>query len=186
MGFQANVDGLQMVDADTFYVSFSNTTRTVTGVGTVEDVDVVLYDNGVWSLYFDGSAQGLAAGTGADLDAISVSGGILYFSTLGNVNVGGLGAADDADIYSWDGASFARVFDASANSLPNNADIDGLTVKGGTFYMSFLATSTNVTGFKAVADTEVVSFTGGVWADYFSGPGLTPGSGQDLDAIHVP
>ncbi len=186
MGFQANIDGMHLVDADTFYVSFGNTSLDVPGIGAVQDEDVVLYDAGTWTLYFDGTAQGLTSGN-HDIDAISILGTTLYFSTLGNAAVPGVGGtADDADIYSWNGTSFARVFDASANGLPGNADIDGLTVKGGTYYMSFLATTTDVAGFRAVADTEVVSFTGGVWSDYFSGPGLTPGSGQDLDAVHVP
>ena len=40
-------------------------------VGAVQDEDVVLYDAGTWSLYFDGTGQGLTAG-GHDLDAINV------------------------------------------------------------------------------------------------------------------
>ena len=44
---------------------------------------------------------------------------LLYFSTLGDVNVGGLGSADDADVYAWfGGTTYSRVFDASANGVP--------------------------------------------------------------------
>jgi hypothetical protein len=186
MGFQANIDGLQMVDADTFYVSFSNTTRTVPGIGTVEDEDVLLYDAGVWSVYFDGTANGLT-NNGHDIDAFSIEGGTLYFSTVGNANVGGLGSADDGDIYSWNGASFARVFDASAAGLANNADIDGLTVKGGVYYVSFNRDAgTSVPGLGTVQDEAVVTFDGVNWALYFAGPGLDATDGQDLDAVDVP
>ncbi|MGB5455083.1 MAG: Ig-like domain-containing protein, partial [Gammaproteobacteria bacterium] len=137
-GFSGNIDALYVVDADTFYVSFANNGGVTNGGLTLQDEDIGLYDAGTWTLYYDGSATGLGGtGTGYDIDAISIAGGVLYFSTVGNVNVGGLGAGDDADIYSHDGTAYARVFDASANGLPGNADIDGLTVQGTTYYMSF-------------------------------------------------
>ena len=42
-----------------------------------------------------------------DLDAISVVGGSLYFSTIGNVEPPGVsGKPDDADLYLWDGTRF--------------------------------------------------------------------------------
>jgi VCBS repeat-containing protein len=187
MGFQANIDGLQMVDGDTFYVSFSNDElTTVPGIAAVQDEDVLLYDAGTWSLYFDGTAQGLTTAD-HDIDAISVFGGMLYFSTLGNANVGGLGAADDADIYGWNGSAFSRVLDASGVGLPNVADVDGLTVKGTTFYMSFNRNAgTNVPGVGTVQDEAVVSYNGSTWSMYFSGPGLDGDDGQDIDAVHVP
>jgi VCBS repeat-containing protein len=187
MGFQANIDGLQMVDADTFYVSFANTElTTVPGIAAVQDEDVLFYDAGTWSLYFDGTAQGLTT-NGHDIDAISVVDGTLYFSTVGNSDVGGLGSADDGDIYSWDGSSFSRVFDASVVGLPGVADIDGLTVKGTTFYMSFNRDAgTSVPGIGTVEDEAVVSYDGSTWSLYFSGPGLDADDGQDIDAVHVP
>ncbi len=88
MGFNANVDALDVVDEDTFYLSFANTTRTVSigGVPTVvQDEDVLLYDGGTWSVYFDGAALRSDATNGQDIDAISIDGGRLYFSRpLGN------------------------------------------------------------------------------------------------------
>ena len=139
----ANVDGLVMIDANHFYLSFSGTTTTITGFGTVEDEDVVEYNNGVWSGYFDGTAQGLTANA-QDLDAINMVGNTLYFSTVGsgtNATVPGVASPyDDADIYAWDGASFSRVFDASAAGLAGNADVDGLAwIDADHFYMSFNA-----------------------------------------------
>ncbi|MGB5603926.1 MAG: Ig-like domain-containing protein [Gammaproteobacteria bacterium] len=186
-GFSGNIDALYVVDADTFYVSFANNGGVTNGGLTLQDEDIGLYDAGTWTLYYDGSATGLGGtGTGYDIDAISIAGGVLYFSTVGNVNVGGLGAGDDADIYSHDGTAYARVFDASANGLPGNADIDGLTVQGTTYYMSFNRNGgTAVPGLGSVSDEAVVSFNGANWAVYFSGPGLTT-NGHDVDAVHVP
>ena len=69
---------------------------------------------------------------------------LLYLSTVGDVSVGGLGAADDADIYAWfGGTTYTRVFDASANGVPAAADVDALVVEDSdTLYVSFLATTT--------------------------------------------
>lgn len=194
MGFNANVDALHMVDADTFYISFLNTSVNVPGIGAVQDEDVVLYDAGTWSLYFDGATCGLNANGGQDIDAISIEGGTLYFSTAGGGNsnpVGGVaGPYDNADVYTYSGGgpnTCGRALDGSAVGLPGNANIDGLTVQGGTYYMSFNRDAgTNVPGLGSVADTAVVSYSGGPWAVYFSGPDLTGGTGQDLDAVHVP
>ena len=185
-GFSGNIDALYVVDADTFYVSFANDNGVTNGGLTLQDEDIGLYDAGTWTLYFDGSASGLGGtGNGYDIDAISIVGTTLYFSTLGTGNVGGLGAADDADIYSYNGTAYARVFDASASGLPGNADIDGLTVQGTTYYMSFNRNGgTNVPGLGSVSDEAVVSFNG-AFSLYFSGPGLTT-NGHDVDAVHVP
>ena len=68
-----NIDGLTVVDDDTFYISFELDAGTfVPGLGTVEDESVVMYDAGAWSMYFDGTAQGLGASDAQDLDAIDV------------------------------------------------------------------------------------------------------------------
>jgi hypothetical protein len=66
----ANVDGLVFVDATHFYMSFVDDIN-VPGLGTVQDEDVVYYNSGVWSTYFDGTAAGLTDG-GRDVDAFSI------------------------------------------------------------------------------------------------------------------
>lgn len=59
-----NVDGFVRVDATHFYVSYGSDTS-VPVIGTVQDEDIMYYNAGVWSVYFDGTAVGL---TGGDLD----------------------------------------------------------------------------------------------------------------------
>jgi hypothetical protein len=111
----------------------------------------------------------------------------LYFSTAGNFAVPGVGAPfDDADIYSWDGTNFARVFDGSAAGLPGNADIDALlVVDADTFYMSFLANAT-LPGIGTVADEDIVLYDAGSWSLYFDGSdvGLTT-TAEDIDAFEI-
>ncbi|MEO8557109.1 MAG: hypothetical protein ABI474_10590, partial [Actinomycetota bacterium] len=67
----ANVDGFVRVDATHFYLSFSATTTTVPVLGAVQDEDVIYYNNGTWSVYFDGTAKGLTSNN-LDVDAFDV------------------------------------------------------------------------------------------------------------------
>lgn len=182
----ANVDGLVILGS-TYYVSFYENV-TIGGVA-YQDEDIAAYDaaTGNWSLYFDGTAHGLTGG-GHDLDAIDISGGVLYFSTAGNANPPGVaGSADDADIYSWNGVSFARVLDATAVGVPGGANVDGLTVKGGVYLLSF--TGDYTIGGVLCHDEDICAYNPatGAWSLYFDGtaPGLTAGN-ADIDAIHVP
>jgi hypothetical protein len=181
----ADVDGMVIIDATHFYLSFSTDT-TLPVLGTVQDEDVIYYNNGAWSVYFDGTGLGLTAGN-QDLDAIDIIGGTLYFSTLGNTNPPGLGGtADDADIYSWNGTSFARVWDASAAGLAGTADVDGLSfVDAAHFYLSF-NTTTALAGLGTVQGEDVVYYDNGTWSVYFDGTsqGLTTPQ-QQVDAIDV-
>ncbi len=181
----ANVDGLELSDPTHFLVSFT-TDVTVPRLGVVQDEDVVRFDSGAWSVFFDGTARGLTA-SGLDLDAIAVEGSTLFFSTAGSVNPPGVkGTADDADIYSWDGRTFTRIWDASAASLPSSANVDGFARVDAThFYMSF-ATDVRLPGLGLVQDEDVVLSSAGAWSVYFDGTahGLTASS-LDIDAFDV-
>ncbi len=131
----ANLDALSWVRPGLFYVSFANTSVTVPGFGAALDEQVLKYEDGAWSLYFDGATCGLNVDGNGDIDAIAVAGDALYFSTLGNLSVSGLGAADDGDVYTWaqGAANCTRVLDASALGLLAHADIDGLDLQEGRF-----------------------------------------------------
>lgn len=190
-----NVDGLAVVDATHYYASFSDTSVTLPGLGTVQDEDVVYYDNGTWSVFFDGTAHGLTTGNfftanNYDVDAISVKNNVLYFSTVGDVNPPGVGGtADDADVYSWNGSTYARVFDASTHGVPSSADVDGMVFDSPTHaWFSFVAdvTITGAGGLTA-QDEDVLEYTNGTWSVWFDGTahGLTS-NGLDVDAFSIP
>lgn len=184
----ANVDGYSRVDATHFYLSFTRQVH-VPGIGNVQDEDVVYYSAGTWSLWFDGSAHGLGRDDDLGLDAISIVGTTLYFSTVGNTKPPGVGgAADDADLYRWNGTSYARVWDASAKGFARSANVDGVDFTDAThFYLSFSGGATTVPGFGPVRDADVVRNNGGGWSVYFDGSahGLTARS-QGVDAFDVP
>jgi len=178
----ANVDGFSGVAGD-FYMSFTSDV-TLPGAGTVQKEDVVHFSGGTWTLFFDGSANGLTS----NIDAISIDGPTLYFSTGDSTlptGVGGMG--DDADIYSWDGSVFARVFDATALGWSSN-NVDGFVYVSPTeFYLSYSPTSTTVAGLGTVQDEDVIHYNAGVWSVYFDGTskGLTS-TAQDVDAFNIP
>lgn len=182
----ANVDGFDRIDSTHYYFSFVADT-VVPGLGTVQDEDIVYYDNGVWSVYFDGTAQGLTAAA-HDIDTFKIVGGILYFSTVGNTNPPGVaGTADDSDIYAWDGMSFSRVVDVTALGLPATANVDGLFFVDAThFYVSFVDNAT-VPGPGSVQDEDIVYFNNTVWTLYFDGTaqGLTAAN-HDIDEFDLP
>jgi hypothetical protein len=180
----ANVDGFDRVDDTHYYMSFSGNV-TLPGAGIVQDEDVVYNDTGTWSVYFDGTSHGLGS---TNIDAISIVGGTLYFSTSDTTlpsGVGGVG--DDADIYSWDGSAYARVFDATAQGWSSN-NVDGFTYIDAThFYLSYSNTGTSVAGLGTVQDEDVVYFNAGDWSVYFDGTvnGLATTS-LDVDAFDLP
>ncbi|MCB0908833.1 MAG: multicopper oxidase domain-containing protein [Nocardioidaceae bacterium] len=186
----ANVDGYSRVDATHFYVSLSPNNTFVPGVGTVQDEDVLFYNGDHWEMFFNGTAHGLT-GNNRDIDAINVSDvGTLFFSTRGNTNPPGLGgAADDADIYRWNGGnSYSRVFNANVVGLPAAANVDGVVWVDPThLYLSFTATNTATPGLGNVQDEDVVYRNGSTWSVYFDGTahGLTSNN-LDIDAFDLP
>jgi hypothetical protein len=193
----ANVDGFSRVDATHFYVSFAGNNNAVPGVtvsGGVDDEDVVRWNGDHWEMFFDGSAHGLG---GTDLDAIDVVGSTLYFSTDDTDVPPGISdgaGGSNADVYSWDGTSFARVVDTSASpyDIPDGANVDGLVWRGGIVYLSFSG-DTTLGGVGAVQDEDVVRWTPGTdpstgsWSTYVDGTaaGLTSNS-TDVDAFDIP
>ena len=189
----ANVDGFDRVSATQFYMSFDGNV-TVPGIaGTVADEDIVFFDGTVWSLYFDGSVNGLTGGSATDIDAISIVGaggpGNIYFSTDNTaVPPGAGGTGDDADIYRWNGgSSYTRMVDASVVGW-STADVDGLVWVDATHvYLSYSA-DTTVPGTGAVQDEDVVRNNGGTWSVYFDGTavGLGTSGNLDIDAFDLP
>lgn len=72
----ANVDGLKFVDTTHFYLSFDGNETLTNASGTtldVQDEDVVYYNNGTWSVYFDGTAAPKSlTNANHDIDAFDI------------------------------------------------------------------------------------------------------------------
>ena len=194
LSFAAKVDGLDDSTDDGLCLSFSTTTTTLPGLGDVQNIDVACEQDGVWSLYFDGSAHGLTNSSTYNLNAISLNAGVLYFTTGGPATIPGVaGPYGDVDIYSWGGVSFARVFDGSSVGLANNSRIDGLKyVDSDTFYLSFGRDDsyggTVLPDGTVAYDEDVVLYEVGSWSIHFDGTeqGFDPAlNGQDINALDI-
>ncbi len=191
----ANVDGFTRVDATHFYVSFSNPSVVVTGLGTVTPREVIYRDGSTWRRFFNGANAGIPAT--ANVDAIDVVGAwpnpTLYVSVSTSAVPGGAatgGTGSPSDVYRWDGTThWTRVVDASAIGLPDAANTDGFVWLGADDWaFSFAANTTRVPGIAAlVPDEDVVRRTAGVWSTYFDGSthGLG-GANVDVDAFDLP
>jgi hypothetical protein len=162
----------------------------------VQDEDVVYWNGSAWSVYFDGTAHGLASNA-LDVNAISVRNGNLFFATFGSANPPGVtGTPDDADLYRWNGTAYARVFDASVHGIPAKARVDGaVRIDAKHYYLSF-STNTSLRGFGSVQDEDIVALqTTGTgtqagndkWTTWFNGTahGLTTAS-LNIDAFSLP
>ena len=126
----------------------------------------------------------------------------LYFSTVGNTNPPGVtGTADDADVIRWGGPTpgtgtgYSRYWDmrggAGGNSVPANANVDGLQVISSTkFCVSFNNGSITITGLGTVRDKDIVCYDSSQpaasrWSLKFNGTarGLTSNQ-YGIDGFH--
>jgi hypothetical protein len=115
----------------------------VPGVVDGNDSDVLRFSgtfgsttSGTWSLYFDGSDVGLAT-SNDDLDAVSLDGTAMLFSTSGSYVAAG-GSGDDEDVSRFEGSfgdstsgTASLVLDGSSIGLSGTDDIDGLSYGAG-------------------------------------------------------
>jgi len=197
----ANIDALHVVDADTFYMSFSGTVNPPGPLGNVRDEDIVLYDAGVWSLFFDGSDVGLAnGGNDEDVDAFDIlPDGSVVISTRGPGNLPGIGAIRDEDLLRCEGTfgpttscTWSRYFDGSdVGMAQRDEDIDGASVSDGNIYLTTTG-DFNVPGltgkrsdvFVCNAPTTGPATACTSFSMYFDGSVL--GVTNNLDAIDIP
>lgn len=113
---------------------------------------------------------------------------LLYFSTAINATVPGVASPyDDADIYSWNGSTFARLFDASAVGIASAADVDAVAVSGNLIYMSFRdPVSVPVLGTIEDMDIVVYNTSTASWTMYFDGSDVDlTTANEDVDSFEL-
>jgi hypothetical protein len=197
----SDVDALKVIDADTFYLSFV-AGWTVPGVGGIADEDIVLFNAGTWSLFFDGSDVGLGNNGGEDVDAFEIlSDGSVVVSVIGaptaTPDVPGITGEADEDLLRCTGTfgsatscTWSMYFEGSDVGLSTNdgEDVDAADVSGSNVLLSTLG-SFGVSGLSG-ADEDVFVCNGGTrgsattcgsFALFFDGSafGLT----DDIDAL---
>lgn len=196
----ADVDAMLVVDSDTFYLSFTADGVPVPGVGPVRDEDVVLYDAGSWSLFFDGSDVGLKVG-GEDVDAFEIlpDGSVLISPVESAVVPGLVGFQFDEDLLRCTGTfgpntscTWSMFFEGSdINLTANSEDLDGVAASGGDIYLSTYGPFTipGLTGSGDDVFTCNAATTGPVTdcasvSLFFDGSGN--GLSDNVDAFDVP
>jgi hypothetical protein len=140
----ADVDALEILGPGNFLLSFNRDAGTAVpdGVGVVDDSDIVEFDNGTFSLYFDGSDVGLTTNA-EDVDAVELlATGELAVSTDGDPVVPGVSnpTPKDEDLLRFTptglgattAGSWALWFDGSDVGLAQNGeDTDGAALSPG-------------------------------------------------------
>jgi len=171
-------------------------------LSTVQDEDIVLYDAGVWSLYFDGSDVGLGDGANnEDVDAFEIMpNGRPVISVRGQGNVPGFGTFNDEDLMRCEGTfgptttcTWKMHLDGSDVGLAaESEDVDGVSVSGGNIYLSTQGDFSTGGGnagqgvdvFACVAPTLGTNSACSSFSLFFDGSanGIT----NNLDAIDLP
>ena len=165
------VDPGPTCDPQSYDVYFSpKAAKTVNGLA-MADEDVIRYDGSTceFSMAFDGTAAGLAAS--ANIDALALKDGDIYFSLLAAGNVPGIaGKVDDSDVVKYSGSAFSLYFDGSAYGLTTNAeDIDAIAFdQTGKLLVSTLG-GYAVPGVPKGGDEDLLRFDAGAWELRFDG-----------------
>jgi hypothetical protein len=189
----------------TIWMSFAGATA-VPGLGTVQNEDIVAYDDGAgtWSWVFDGSDVGLGS-LAIDGVARLASGDILLSFTVSASIPGMTGGpsgttADDSDIVrfvptslgSTTAGSFVFYFDGSDVGLTSDGeDVDAISLNSSGQLVISTEGAFSVTGVSGQDEdlltfnaTSLGSVTSGSFAMYFDGSdvGLSTTTDEDVDA----
>jgi hypothetical protein len=135
-----------------------------------------------------GSVSKILLGTlpvASDLSAYHALGGGEFLLAVGTAVVlpGGV-AAQAGDIVRYDGVSYSIEFDASAQSVPDGARADALTMSTeGNLVLSFDTTVT--LGGSTYFDEDLVEFDGLSFSSFFDGSAVGLDIALDVDGAHV-
>jgi hypothetical protein len=192
-------------------MSFSRDQGTsVPTLGTVQDEDIVIYDAGAWSMYFDGSDVGLTTND-EDVDAFEIlPDASVLISTFGTPTPTGSGTPisptpADEDLLRCVGSfgaatscTWTMYFEGSDIGLTaNSEDVDGVAVSSTSIYFTTLGAFTTTTPAVPpawsggmddvwVCDSATTGSASACnsYATYFDGSanGIT----DNLDAIDLP
>lgn len=156
--------------ADAVYVS-TETAGSVAGVPSFDSKDILAYNSGTWSLFFDGSAAGLVAKHNINATHINAAND-LYLSFFQNkIKTVGVGNVLGTDILHYDGSDFELYFDGSDVGLNVVAQekIDGLHILDG-----------SVSPIEEGCDAYLLISTFGVGKVPAYGGGMISFSGEDI------
>jgi hypothetical protein len=178
----SDLDGYHLLGNGDQLLSFDVTVDLPGGV-TADPEDVVLYDGGSYSVFFDGSLAGVPSG--ADVDSITSEIPDLVISFDTTVELGA-NIYDDEDLVRYTGGVFSLLFDGSAHGLAPSVDLDGAHVlpTNGHLVLSF-DTSGTVGGLN-FDDEDALEYDGNAWEILYDGSAEHAGwVAGDINALNV-
>lgn len=129
---EVNLDAVHVISPTEFLFSLEED-AVLPGVGLVADEDVIRFSGGTFSLELDGSAIGLPPEV--DIDAVAILPNaipITYILSIDGANEIAGTLYDDADLIAYSMGSFSKFFDAAANGIPPEVNINALAILGKT------------------------------------------------------
>ena len=176
------IDALSRMDGGDWL--FSVETPADLGGTTFEPRDVVRYDGSVYSIFFDGSAEGVPPSSNVDalFQAPPDDTRDLILSFDVPTTIGG-NTFEPADLVRFSGGAFSLFFDASATSppVPSSSNVIGADVRGALTVLSFdVATSLGGSTYPRGA---LVSWNGVAFATFYNDPSWPASSHADALAF---
>jgi len=150
------------------------------------DEDLIQFNGSNFSLWWDGSLNGLPAQ--ANLDAvyiISVSPQVFLFSLEENATLPGVGLVADEDVIRFSDGTFSIEIDGSSIGIPESANIDGIGKRHYTQNYVFSLDGATTLGGKLYDDADVVEYTGSGFEMYFSSSVAGLPSQININAIEL-
>lgn len=154
---------------------------TVVLSGTITSDEDVVSDTGIGTVVFEDLG---ALPPPVEVDAYHrFSNGQQQFSIDVTAALPGGLTVEPADVVRFDGSAYSLVFDASAEGLPEGANVDAITASSG-LVLSFDTTLALAGGITA-ADEDLVRFTGAVFQVVFDGSAAGVPERLDVDGASI-
>ena len=172
VGVTNNTDAFSIMDDGSIIMSFSNSTTSVPGVGTVEDRDLVRFiptslgatTSGSFELYFDGSDVGLTS-TSQDIDAVDVlPDGSLIVSVLGSTSV--VSGTADEDLLRFTPTSLGANTSGSWSAYFDGSDVGLSTSSSEDVYGTWVDTNGDI--YLTTLGSFAVTGVSGSGSDIFT------------------
>lgn len=129
-GVSAGIPEGSAIDAATVLcdgsIVFSLDITVELGGTTYEDRDLIMYSASTFSMYFDGSLNGIPDGVNLDGVYVNTSGDI-FFSLDIPTELSSLELAE-SDIVKWDQSIFSLYFDGISSGIPEGANLDAVAM----------------------------------------------------------
>lgn len=163
------VDALHHMDGGDWLLSVASPTDL--GGTVYQSEDVIRFDGANFSMFFDGSAEGVPPGAGVDSVFLDGGdGGDLVVGFDVPISIGSNITYEPADLVRFDGASFSWFFDTSAATpaIPVSSNVTGADRRGFLTVLTFDVPTT--LGGATFLPGELVSWNGHSFASFFSDP----------------